>query len=266
MKVRMQAGEVHSLVQCFVKTYRADRLRGFFYGISSPLCSVPIVNAVVFQAYGQANNMFQIESSFWKGIVSGSYAGLVNTMVVTPVELIKIKMQVQSHDSSLGQAIKYENAYQCVKATIQEEGIKGLFKGGVTTVYREIPGYAAQFASFEGSKAAFRVYTGNEELSMIHVFISGMIGGFNCWFWSYPQDVIKTKIQAGHPVIKGWDGGFNFLVKEIWRTEGWRGFWRGFSACGIRSTIPNGFGFLANDLVISFLTKINDTSEDSIGY
>lgn len=261
----MQAGERVSMRSCLIKTYRADGLRGFFFGISSPLTSIPVVNAVVFGAYGQANSMFSIESSFWKGVISGSYAGLVNTLVVTPVELIKVKMQVQSHDPSIGQSIQYKSGIDCVRKTIKNEGVKGLFKGGVTTIYREIPGYAAQFACFELSKALFREFLDTDELPSVCIFISGMIGGFNCWFWSYPQDVIKTKIQSGHKVVKGWDGGFNFLVKEIWRLEGWIGFWRGFSACAIRSTIPNGFGFLANDLALTFMIK-NFSSDDESGY
>ena len=170
-------------------------------------------------------------------------------------------MQVQSHDKSFGHGFKYPNAWVCIRETIREEGFKGLFKGTVCTVYREIPAYAAQFASFEGSKVLFQKMTGNEELSMIYVFIAGMIAGFNCWFWSYPQDVIKTKIQSGHTVKKGWDGGFKFLTKEIWRTEGWIGYWRGFSAATFRATIPNGFGFLANDRVMSFLNRMNGGSE-----
>ena len=251
----MQAGEVVSLKQCFLRTFRADGFRGFFSGISSPLTSIPIVNAIVFGAYGQANTMFDIESSFWKGVASGSYAGLVNTMVVTPVELIKIKMQIQSNDKSFGHAKQYTSGFDCMRKTIKAEGFRGLFKGGVTTVYREIPGYAMQFATFELSKSCFSTLLGEEDLPSIWIFLSGIIAGFNCWFWSYPQDVIKTKIQSGHTVVKGWDGGFMFMVREIWRTEGWIGFWRGFSACAIRSTIPNGFGFLAHDLCISFMNK-----------
>ena len=256
----MQAGEVRNLWSCMIKTHKADGFRGFFYGIKSPLLSNPLVNAVVFGTYGQANLMFQAESPFWRGVVSGSFAGLVNTIVVTPVELIKIKLQFQSHDKNLGQTIKYNGTLDCIFKTVSEEGTKGLFKGFVSTVYREIPGCASQFGFFELSKALFQDFNDNKELNTFHIFICGMIAGFNCWFWSYPQDVIKTKIQAGCFVQKGWDGGFYYLVKEIWRKEGWIGYWRGFSACILRSTIPNGFGFLTNHIVLSFLTKNIDFS------
>lgn len=240
---------------CIGRTFRADGFRGFFYGLSIPLTSIPMVNGVVFGAYAHANYLFPVESSFWKGIISGSYAGLVNTIVVTPVELIKIKMQVQSHDQIIGRSFQYKGSIDCARQIINTEGFQGLYKGGVTTIYREIPGYAMQFASFEISKSFFKQLLKTDELPMFCIFISGMVGGFNCWFWSYPQDVIKTKIQAGHTVVKGWDGGFNFLIREIWRQEGWIGFWRGFSAVIFRSTLPNGFGFMVNEIFMRYVAR-----------
>lgn len=251
----MQAGEVRSLTECIKKTHKADGIRGFFKGMSSPLYSIPLVNAIVFAAYGHANTLFDIDSIFLKGIVSGSYAGLVNTVVVTPVELIKIRMQIQSNDPALGKGKGYTTTWGCVKSIVKEDGVKGLFRGGVITIYREIPGYAAQFASFEGTKYFFYSYFELDELTKAHVFVAGMVGGFNCWFWSYPQDVIKTRIQSGAKVRRGWDGGTGEMTRMIWRTEGFFGFWKGFSACFIRATIPNGFGFLVNEEVTNFLTN-----------
>lgn len=40
------------------------------------------------------------------GIENGAFAGLVNTIVVSPVELIKCKMQLDTN--------KYANSHQCM--------------------------------------------------------------------------------------------------------------------------------------------------------
>lgn len=95
-----------------------------------------------------------------------------------------------------------------------------------------------------------------DELPLWSLFFCGMFGGLNCWTWSYPQDVIKTQLQVGldYPVRKSWDGGVREVTRHIYRTQGWRGFWVGYSACVLRGTFPNGFGFVAYELAMSHLT------------
>lgn len=85
------------------------------------------------------------------------------------------------------------------------------------------------------------------------IFSSGGLAGFACWVASYPQDVIKTKLQCDFGVngsrypstrfIR--DGGIISCAKDIYRHEGLRGFWRGFSACTMRAGIANAFTFVA---------------------
>ena len=72
-----------------------------------------------------------------------------------------------------------------------------------------------------------------------------MMGGLNCWVWSYPQDLIKTHLQVASEPVKGWDGGFYRACKVVYRTHGWLGFWRGFTPCVLRAMLANGWGFLA---------------------
>ena len=84
-----------------------------------------------------------------------------------------------------------------------EEGItNGIFKGLLPTITREVPCYAAQFGSYETSKYLLwklRKSTGGDPSrtpTFLELFISGGVGGFFCWFFSYPQDIIKTKLQT----------------------------------------------------------------------
>ncbi len=82
-------------------------------------------------------------------------------------------------------------------------------------------------------------------------FIEGMLvgtaAGINCWLFSYPQDIIKTKIQIqslgtyrNNRLFK--DGGFIECGRQIYEKNGLKGFFVGIQPCLIRAAVANGFG------------------------
>ena len=73
-------------------------------------------------------------------MMAGAFAGLANSMIVGPVELIKCKMQ--------DHRLNFSTSKDCLNHVIKTEGIRGLFKGMFATVSREVPGYAGQFAVY----------------------------------------------------------------------------------------------------------------------
>ena len=79
----------------------------------------------------------------------------------------------------------------------KEEGLrKGIFKGMNSTIFREVPAYGGQFGSYYVTKKLIARAKDIEEkkLTKVDQFFAGGVGGFFCWFFSYPQDVIKTRL------------------------------------------------------------------------
>lgn len=121
---------------------------------------------------------------------------------------------------------------------------------------REIPCYAGQFGSYFLTKKLIAKLKGVDEkqLGPADQFVAGGIGGFFCWFFSYPPDVVKTRLQSAKTVefqkykmgsFRLPDGGMIECSKQIYRLDGWLGFWRGFSACTVRAFLSNAFMFMS---------------------
>lgn len=104
-----------------------------------------------------------------------------------------------------------------------------------------------------------------DELGYSSMFIAGGFGGISCWLASYPQDIIKTKIQVQkpgqvkyppHPLFP--DEGITSCIQEIWAKDGWFGFWRGFTPCAIRAFWANAFMFMAYEFACEHMSFITD--------
>ena len=105
------------------------------------------------------------------------------------------------------------------------------------------------------------------ELSMQEMMLSGSVGGYFCWQFSYPQDVVKTILQTDRtnkfkPVKFLFDGGFVNCCKDIYNTSGLKGFWRGYLPCTIRGLYANAFLFGAYEQAKFMLEGFKIISEE----
>lgn len=86
--------------------------------------------------------------------LSSVIAGGISRLFVHPLDTIKAKLQVQ-------QATKcneFTNIREAGRLTMKREGIKGLYKGLVISVFGSIPAVSIYFTAYEVSKQALLKY------------------------------------------------------------------------------------------------------------
>lgn len=111
----------------------------------------------------------------------GTIGGFFRTFVLTPIELVKCRLQVQD-----GHAINnYSGPIDCAKHIYQRNGLRGLFLGQLVTMGREIPAMGAYFTTYEFSKRNMLERNMNLHSALI---VSGGLAGIACWVVGYPQD------------------------------------------------------------------------------
>lgn len=161
--------------------------------------------------------------------LSGAIAGISNTLLSSPIEHVRIRLQTQPHSPRL-----YASPLDCIRklSSPANGGVThGLYRGTSITLLREAQAYGFWFLTFEylmawdlqrGGPGAKR-----EDIPGWKVAAYGGLAGEMLWISSYPMDVVKSKLQSD-----GWGKEMRYrnvrdCVGQIWRGEGVRGFWRG---------------------------------------
>ncbi len=74
-------------------------------------------------------------------------AGVALSVVLSPVELIKCRLQLGSYDK---QFHRHKGPLDVLRSVVAEEGVRGLSRGMGATMAREVPGNAIYFVAYHG--------------------------------------------------------------------------------------------------------------------
>lgn len=245
-----------------------------------PLLGQAMINSVVFGTQRIAMKWLpKAEPNSNLGIrnetIAGMFAGGVQSIIVCPMELIKIQMQNQGigkeHVSWLmkkglhmnGSKIspgsvleKYHGPLETTLQIAREQGLKGLYRGWWLTLFREIPQFGIYFGTFAFTQRAIARYANKtpEELGVFWLALAGGVTGVVTWCW-YPVDVIKSRFQDNRANSKAvqYKGIIDCVVKS-YQAEGLKVFVRGLQPTLMRG-FANGFVTLPVVTILERLWK-----------
>jgi solute carrier family 25 (mitochondrial carnitine/acylcarnitine transporter), member 20/29 len=249
IKVRMQM-EGGGIISCSKNMIAKEGFFSLYKGIKAPLYSIPAIYAFYFGSFELGKSLLGVshhdKPTLTQSVIAGGFSGLVSTVVLSPIELVKCKLQMEG----VGIRTKQPSALSVVKQVYKAEGIRGLYRGGLITTLREIPGNALYFGVYDYCRNKFKDTPFLKDPFWGSLF-AGAMAGFVSWGTIYPQDIIKTKIQldcgkgirkyTNHPSFP--DGGIMKVSGEIMKKSGYRGFTQGISACVFKGFVAEGLVF-----------------------
>jgi hypothetical protein len=152
----------------------------------------------------------------------------------------------------------------CVLKTYQEAGIAGgLFKGHMSTMYREVPGNLAWFAIYELAcdALASQLETNRDDLPVRAHMAAGAAAGVAYWAAIYPVDSVKSVLQTQmHPPVAGdlttLPTNFRQALSSIYQEQGLRGLYRGFGVTALRAAPANAVLFAGYEQTQQFLKSL----------
>ncbi|KAJ3855273.1 mitochondrial carrier domain-containing protein [Lentinula lateritia] len=174
-------------------------------------------------------------------LVAGGTAGGCQVIFTNPLEIVKIRLQVQ------GEAAKAEGAVpRGAMHIIRQLGLVGLYKGVSACLLRDIPFSAIYFPAYGHLKSdVFKEGYNGKQLSFMETLAAAGIAGMPAAYFTTPADVVKTRLQVearkGQTHYKGLRDAF----VKIYHEEGFRALFKGGPARVLRSSPQFGFTLLA---------------------
>ncbi|KAG5059151.1 Mitochondrial carnitine/acylcarnitine carrier-like protein [Glycine soja] len=242
------------------QTVAAEGPRGLYKGMGAPLATVAAFNAVLFTVRGQMEALLRSHPgatlTINQQVVCGAGAGVAVSFLACPTELIKCRLQAQSVLAGTGTAavaVKYGGPMDVARQVLRSEGgVKGLFKGLVPTMAREVPGNAAMFGVYEALKRLLAGGTDTSGLGRGSLMLAGGVAGAAFWLMVYPTDVVKSVIQVDDYKNPKFSGSID-AFRRISASEGIKGLYKGFGPAMARSVPANAACFLAYEMTRSAL-------------
>lgn len=252
IKTRMQAQRVliyKSSIDCAMKVLSKEGIRGLYSGLGPQLVGVAPEKAIKLTVNDMARSFFTNKITkkidWYYEVASGACAGACQVIFTNPLEIVKIRLQVQgSYDAS---------ERLSAMGLIRKLGLPGLYKGVCACLIRDVPFSAIYFPTYAHIKKDIFNYDPADKkkrhkLKTWELLVSGGLAGMPAAFLTTPCDVIKTRLQIdpkkGETVYRGIFHAFKTILRE----ESARSFFKGGGARVLRSSPQFGFTLAAYEI------------------
>ncbi|KAF2682826.1 mitochondrial deoxynucleotide carrier [Lentithecium fluviatile CBS 122367] len=174
--------------------------------------------------------------------VAGGVAGLVSRFVIAPLDVVKIRLQLQIHSLSDPLSVRsidgpvYKGTLGTLKHILREEGLTGLWKGNIPAEALYLAYGSVQFSAYTYVSHLLDTVPQPYTIpSSANSFVSGAVAGAFATTATYPLDLLRTRFAA-----QGRDRVYASIfasVRHIAEHEGPSGFFRGLGA-GVSQIVP----------------------------
>eukprot|EP00835_Amoeboradix_gromovi_P001473 NODE_67_length_23829_cov_0.557059.p12 type:complete len:252 gc:universal NODE_67_length_23829_cov_0.557059:1511-2266(+) len=204
-----------------------EHWKSIYKGVSLPLFGSVIENASLFGLYKFAFNYTD------NSIISGGFSGFTTSFLLTPIELVKVRCQVNT--------LHYHtyDAFNILKE-VHRQGI--WYHGHVATCTKETLGGIVWFGTY------YAYINSIKSPSTSHYFFGGCLAGISYNLLLYPVDVLKSKRQAsGLPM--------GSIIKQM--VESRFKIFNGLSMSLIKSIPSSGITFLVYEYASYYYDALN---------
>ncbi|KAL0342025.1 UNVERIFIED_CONTAM: Mitochondrial arginine transporter BAC2 [Sesamum calycinum] len=229
-----------------------------YRGMLAPLASVSFQTAITFQSYATLSKAFDSNTkagdppSYKAVVLGGIGAGALQSLLISPVELVKIRLQLQRKtNEKMNQSSSNRGPLDVARSILRAEGWRGIYRGLGITMLRDSPSHGLYFWTYEYMKEQLQPgCRKNGQETFRTMLLSGGLAGVTSWIFCYPLDVLKTRIQAQSHCLQPRYCGIVDCYRQCVTREGYNVLWRGLGTAVARAFVVNGAVFTAYETAL----------------
>ncbi|EGX53306.1 hypothetical protein TWF173_007394 [Orbilia oligospora] len=242
-------------LDCFRKIIKNEGFGRLYRGINAPILMEAPKRATKFAANDYWGNFYRQSFGIEKmnqplAVLTGASAGVSESFVVVPFELIKIRLQDRAS------AGKYKGMVDCFVKLVRAEGVLALYNGLESTMWRHMVWNAGYFGIIFQAKALLPKAE-TKQGQMGNDIIAGALGGTAGTILNTPFDVVKSRIQ-NTVRVPGQIQKYNWAVPSLFvvaREEGFAALYKGFLPKVLRLGPGGGILLVVYTSVVEFLQR-----------
>ncbi|KAG8627643.1 hypothetical protein KVT40_005126 [Elsinoe batatas] len=277
IKVRMQLSrrarapgqKRRGFIKTGVEIVKRETPLGLYKGLGAVLTGIVPKMAIRFTSYewykqllANSDGTIASKGTFFAGLAAGVTEAVA---VVTPMEVIKIRLQAQHHSMADPLDVpKYRNAAHALYTVVKEEGVGALYRGVSLTALRQGTNQAVNFTAYTELKAYIqsRQVDQSAALPSWQTAAIGLISGAMGPMCNAPIDTIKTRLQKtpaqpGETAV----GRIVNIGNMMWKQEGVRAFWMGITPRIMRVAPGQAVTFAVYEFLKGVLEKGREVME-----
>ncbi|KAL2825712.1 mitochondrial carrier domain-containing protein [Aspergillus pseudoustus] len=261
VKTRMQnqrssrVGErlYNNSLDCARKVIRNEGFTGLYSGVIPQLIGVAPEKAIKLTVNDLVRGYFTNKENgkikYIHEVIAGGTAGACQVIFTNPLEIVKIRLQVQGEIAKNVEGAPRRSALWIVKNL----GLVGLYKGASACLLRDVPFSAIYFPTYSHLKSDFFGESRTHKLGVVQLLTAGAIAGMPAAYLTTPCDVIKTRLQVEARKGEAQYTGLRHCAQTIMREEGFKAFFKGGPARILRSSPQFGFTLAAYEVLQKWL-------------
>lgn len=262
LKTRFQLNSTQtnpSLIRAFRDVLFNEGFFKFYRGASAEMLSIMPKNAAMYGVYDftskylRQQHQANIDSSMVP-CLSALIASLPEAFIVTPFQVVKVRMQSKDYTSL------YKNSAQCTRAILEKEGAGAFLNGFRVTYMRNAIWNSVYFTTM----MVFERYTANSSSTKessggfsvkgaLTKMLSGFVAGSFATCFNAPFDVVKSRIQNS----ASGNGSIVTIFGDIIKKEGMGGLYKGFAPKVVRMGVGGGVAIAVFDSTTQLLEHVN---------